>query len=226
MQLSLSVLEKHLLRLGFALRDECDPRTSVVTTVATGPDEQPGQLRYPKPTYLFHGRDRAADTTALLADMAALLGEPPSVVAARALDGLATPLAGFACVQCGRCCTRVRDAFQGRVSPEEVDAWASLNLFRILRLVDRVDRPGPKGAPGYSFYRAWVDPRTGRPFRSCPWLRHDAQGRATCRIQVHKPLKCRAFPTSADHADHAGCPGMAQQPPPAPGAVYSPAAPV
>ena len=203
----------------------------LVTTVATPP---PGPkhghaLRYPKPTYLFHGRDRAADCVALLTDMAALLGRSPVDLAAEALAGLATPLPGFACAQCGCCCT-TRDAFQGRVSPEEVDAWARLGLTRILRLVGRVDRPGPHGRPGYSFYRAWIDPHTGRAYRSCPWLRTLPDGRSACRIQAHKPLKCRAFPFHADHARRMGCRGLDQGPPPdpamTPDAVYSPPAPV
>ncbi len=223
---SLSILEKHLLRLGFALRDHCDARSGLVTTVATAPDgPNTGKLRYPKPTYLFHGRDRAADTMALLADMALLLCRPPSVLAQQALAGLGVSPPGFACVQCGRCCTGNRDAFQGRVSPEEVEAWAALNLFRILRLVDRVDRPGPHGQPGYSFYRAWIDPHTGRAYRSCPWLRSLPDGRFVCRIQGHKPLKCRAFPLNPAHADHIGCRGQDLAAPPQ-DAVYIPTAPI
>lgn len=196
---SLSLLEKYLLKRGFSVRDVCDPRDNVVWTVCTRED-LPGEVRFPKPQYHHVARDRAADCQAALAAAALLLDVSAEVLAAQVAQVAVMPPAGFACRLCGACCETMPDAFRGRVSYEEVAAWRERGLFRILRLV------GVEERGGYTLYTAWKNPKNGKHFKRCPWLRSlpGGQGRG-CAIYEHRPLKCRSFPHSRDHAERSHC---------------------
>jgi Fe-S-cluster containining protein len=199
---SLSALEKYLLRHGWELEDNCDPATGLVATTASRPGTGES-LTYPKPAYLRPERDRAVDLAMAMEAVARIEGVPTARLARDMAETLARTPDGFACRQCGQCCGRMRDAFQGRVSLEEVEYWQGLGLTRILRLVQA--RQTPNGA----VFRAWVNPRTGRYLDRCPWLRKGPDGQARlCAIHAHRPLKCRSFPLSRDHAEYSGCRGF------------------
>jgi Fe-S-cluster containining protein len=66
--------------------------------------------------------------------------------------------------------------------------------------------------PAYVFYEAWVNPRTGRHFKRCPWLARLPGGGRGCAIHEHKPLKCRAYPYDSEGAQRQGCPGFDEVP--------------
>jgi Fe-S-cluster containining protein len=196
---SLSLLEKYLLKRGFFVRDVCDPRDNVVWTVCSR-EGLPGEVRYPNPHYHHLSRDRAADLQAALASASVLLGVPDEALAAQVAQIAVMPPAGFACRLCGVCCESMSDAFRGRVSYEEVAAWREMGLYRILRLV------GVEERGGYTLYTAWKNPKNGKHFKRCPWLRRlpGGQGRG-CAIYEHRPFKCRSFPYSRDHAERSHC---------------------
>ncbi|EPR41749.1 protein of unknown function UPF0153 [Desulfovibrio sp. X2] len=196
--LCLSTLEKFLLKRGFTLRETCDRLTGVVWTVC-GRADLPGEVRYPSPAYHYNARDRGADLEAALAAAAALLGLAPEVLAAQAAGVALMPPAGFACRLCGSCCTSMPDAFRGRLSYEEVAWWRSLGLYRILRLV------GVEERAGHTLYTAWKNPKTGKFFKRCPWLRALPGGGRGCGIYEHRPLKCRSFPITREHAEWSHC---------------------
>jgi Fe-S-cluster containining protein len=173
--------------------------------VATSP-ENGESLVYPHPAYHFHDQDRAADTRGAIADAAAVLRQDPALVALQAANVLLLPHPGFSCRECGKCCTMFRDAWQGHVSVEEVEAWQRLGLTRILRFVARVERPD------YTLYKAWVHPVTGKWLTRCPWLGRYREGRALCRIHAVRPFKCRSFPLSHEQTERIGCQGFAPLP--------------
>lgn len=203
MRLSLSVLEKFLLKSGFEVANHCDAASGLI--LCTAERAQDGaSLTYPHPLYEFHGLDRDRCTLRLAEDMAALWGLSPEALSLQALAGFDLPPEGFACRLCGHCCSCLGDASHGRVSPEEVREWTEAGLTRILRLIRRVDRPA------YSFYEAWVNPKTGRYLKRCPWLVRLSQGGRGCAIHENKPLKCRAYPYNAESAQRQGCIGFDQ----------------
>lgn len=197
MSVSLSALEKYLLRRGFTLSDGFDAGSRRVVTRAIDPEGRPA-LNYVHPGYDYHGLDRAAELSRAMAAAGLALGLDPAAMTAAVAAGLSTLPEGFACRQCGRCCACVRDAFQGRVSREEVDWWRQLGRTDVLRLIARQERPD------YVLYAAWVNPKTGEHFKRCPWLVSDG-GHKRCRIHEVRPLKCRSFPLSREHAERLHC---------------------
>lgn len=160
-------------------------------------------VNYAKPAYCYPGRDRAGELDQVLLRVGAHWGLSPAAARDRVRREMAAPPEGFACVRCGDCCGRFGDAFRGRVSVEEVAWWRGLGLYWLLRFVREERRPG------YSFFRAWVHPKSDEYLGRCPWLRPARDGQpASCRIHEVRPLKCRAFPLSLEHAAHARCPGI------------------
>lgn len=201
MRLSLSVLEKYLLKQGFEMSDHCDPHSGLVLSVARR-EADGAELTYPNPLYEFRGLDRDQCALRLTEDMARIWGVAPEVMALKALAGFDLPPTGFSCQFCGRCCERLGDASRGRIAPEQVREWEAAGMTRILRLVRRVERPA------YVFYEAWVNPRTGEFLKRCPWLMKLPGGGRGCAIHEHKPLKCRAYPHTAEGAQRQGCRGF------------------
>ena len=107
---------------------------------------------------------------------------------------------GFVCHQCGDCCTRL----ESLCTPKDWQRWHSLGRKDILAWV----RPEPMGH-GQVRYRIWIDPRTGTPARTCPFLAETPGSHTrTCRIQAVKPEVCREYPFTRKHAAMTGCKGL------------------
>ncbi len=197
---TLSAMEKYLLRRGWTLRDASEPFTGRVITVA----EHLGRgvrVAYPHPAYHYHGQKREQDLHQALEELAAIEHSTVEALSLAITSIFALPRGDFACKQCGVCCECFRDAYQGRVTYEEVVAWETLGLRRILRFIQVVERRD------YRLYKAWVHPRTDEYMMRCPWLSSDRNGKRLCRIHAYRPLKCRSFPLSAAQAERANCPG-------------------
>lgn len=200
---TLSSLEKYLLRRGWTVSDLSEPFTGRVITVAERPNDC-ARLAYPSFAYHYHGQDREQELRQTLVDLGRIENTPTEALALAITSIFAMTPLGFACRQCGDCCERFRDAFQGRVSFEEVETWQRLGLRNILRFVQVLERPG------YRLYKAWVHPRSGEFLNRCPWLARERNGRRLCRIHAYRPLKCRCFPLSEAQAERANCPGLAE----------------
>lgn len=199
--LSLSLVEKYLLKSGYLVRDYHDQASGRIMTRAWRPFT--AEFVYPKPVYDYDDGGRGWVLKRLLEEMAEVFGRDLPSMAREVARGALAPPPDFSCQACGQCCERLGDAFRGRLSREEVDAWRRRGLDELLRHVRVEERSG------YRLYKAWVDPATGRYLDSCPWLRKDEEsGRSLCGIHAVKPLKCRAFPLSRVQAEHAGCPGF------------------
>ncbi len=109
-------------------------------------------------------------------------------------------MAGFVCKKCGNCCRRLGNAGVR----EDIALWKRLGRKDILAWVMEI----PLG-DGEIQYRIWVDPETGKPADSCPFLAPEpGSGTFRCRIQAVKPLVCREYPFTKKHAQHTGCPGF------------------
>lgn len=201
MRLSLSVLEKFLLKQGFEMTDHCDPVSELILTTARR-EADGASFTYPNPEYEFRGLDRDRCILQLCEDMAKAWGVAPEVMGLRALAEFDLPPAGFTCLRCGSCCAHLGDAARGRICPEQMRDWEEAGLTRILHLVRRVERPA------YVFYEAWVNPHTGEFFKRCPWLVKLPEGGRGCAIHEHKPLKCRAYPYTREGAQRQGCRGF------------------
>jgi Fe-S-cluster containining protein len=199
--LCVSAVEKVLLKRGFVVADWFDNTAGAQMTRAADPFTR-FAVHYVKPAYWYPAHDRAEELDRVLFRLAAHWGMRPEQAAETVRRELATPPEEFSCVRCGDCCSRFGDAYRGRVTVEEVDWWRELELDWLLRFVRQEKRLG------YSFFRAWVHPKTGEYLNRCPWLR-PARGNqpAGCRIHPVRPLKCRAFPLNLEHAQRAGCPG-------------------
>lgn len=197
----MSAVEKVLLKQGFVVADWFDREAGAQMTRAA--ELFSGfALNYVKPVYFYPDRDRAGELARALGLLAAHLGCAPATVAALLRRELEKPPPGFACLRCGACCGRFADAYNGRVTAEEVAWWRALGQEWILRFVREEKRPR------YSLYRAWVNPRTGEYLSRCPWLRRASGGEpAACRIHAIRPLRCRAFPLTLEQAERIGCPG-------------------
>jgi Fe-S-cluster containining protein len=203
MPLSLSALEKYLLRRGLVLTDGYDAASRRVITRACDSQGRPA-LAYVHPAYDYHGLDRGAQLAGALAAAGEALGMSPQAVAEAVAADFAAQPEGFACRRCAACCTGLRDAYQGRVSREEVDWWRLLGREDVLRFVSLQERPD------YVLYAAWVNPKTGGHFKRCPWLRTEG-GRKVCHIHEVRPLKCRSFPLSREQAERLHCPAFEEQ---------------
>ncbi|WP_051694473.1 YkgJ family cysteine cluster protein [Desulfohalovibrio reitneri] len=195
---SLSVLEKYLLRRGFAVRDRC-LRDGTVLSIAA--HSFLGEVVYPNPFYHYLERDRAEDTRRAAEEAAVLLDMEAGELRGAALAGYARTPAGFACRRCGGCCS-MADAVHGRLTLEEVEYWREAGQERILRLVV------PERRASYVLYTAWRNPRTGKHFAGCPWLHRGNGGETTCSIHAHRPLKCRSFPINREHGERGRCAGF------------------
>ncbi|MBU2550570.1 MAG: YkgJ family cysteine cluster protein [Proteobacteria bacterium] len=201
--LTLSILEKYLLKHGWQVKDEYDHSKKMILTriFREGTD---AALIYPKPLYHYIGLDTAAILQTQLTTVAAWEGLEAKALSDKVRAEWDRPPEGFVCKKCGLCCRRFRDAFQGVLSEDEVRSWRTAGRERLLGLTVMEKRSG------YELYKAWVNPKTGRYLKKCPWL---TRGRSPeegyfCRIHPFRPLKCQAFPLSREQAEYSGCPGF------------------
>ena len=198
--LSLSLLEKYLLRTGWTVTDHTDASTGIVMSWAER-DIFFETLKYCKPTFYYPGYNRDGDLRHNLSVLARLEGRSDEEMESVVRKILEEPLPGFTCRRCGRCCREAPDAFRGLLSVEEVIAWERAGLDRILKLVHREERKG------LVRYWGWWHPKKGEFFKRCPWL-EKSNGQHSCRIHSVRPLKCIGFPLFEDHAHRIGCRGM------------------
>ena len=58
-------------------------------------------------------------------------------------------------------------------------------------------------------YDIWISPRTEDDVARCPWLRKlPGKEKYICRIHDVKPVHCRRYPQSREHAEETGCKGL------------------
>ena len=59
---------------------------------------------------------------------------------------------------------------------------------------------------GQFVYDIWISPKTGDDVARCPWLRKlPGKEKYACRIHDVKPVHCREYPRSREHAAETGC---------------------
>lgn len=108
-----------------------------------------------------------------------------------------TEMENFECVQCGRCCLDLSDAYQTSIPDSDVSRWDRENRYDILEWVSA------------GLNDVWINPVTGEPVSRCPWLRKlPEKEKYICRIHETKPEHCRNFPKSKRHALENGCKGF------------------
>jgi len=113
------------------------------------------------------------------------------------------PPEDFKCKQCGSCCLNLTGAFCNSASEDDVHRWAEDGRNDILEWVV------PIVLEGEQIYDIWISPRTGDDVERCPWLRKlPGKDEYICRIQDTKPVHCRMYPQSREHAEETGCPGF------------------
>jgi Fe-S-cluster containining protein len=198
--LSLSLLEKYLLRNGWTVRDRTAPNTGMVMSVAEH-DFFSETIHYCKPTFYYLEYDRCADVRQGISILARLEGRTVQEMESVICSAFDRPVQGFTCRRCGRCCGDTPDAFRGLVSVEEVMAWERNGHEHILRFIHQEERKG------LVRYWAWWHPKKNMFFKRCPWL-EKSNGMFSCRIHPIRPLKCLGFPLFEEHALRIGCPGM------------------
>ena len=112
----------------------------------------------------------------------------------------------FNCRQCGHCCLKLIDAYNGCVSDNDLLRWQQLGRNDILAWVKTLEL-----GPGNKLHTAWVDPDTGDDVDRCPWLLDMIDGKGyLCGIDSIKPDHCRAYPEHDQHAGQTGCRGYSQ----------------
>ena len=113
-----------------------------------------------------------------------------------------TGMEGFSCLRCGHCCRNV--GYPREAGQEDVARWKAAGREDILKWVGIERRRGSERT-----YRIWIDPATGSPADTCPWLvRVPGSHLYGCAIQEVKPEICRLYPGSRKHALMTGCRGF------------------
>ena len=114
------------------------------------------------------------------------------------------PPKNFNCKQCGNCCLNLSDAFQTRVTDEDVQLWEHQGRWDILQWVDSIPI-----IEDHYVHDIWISPTTGDDVARCPWLRKlPNKDKYICRIHDVKPTHCRKYPKSRKHAEETGCRGF------------------
>ncbi len=110
-------------------------------------------------------------------------------------------MAGFNCIQCGRCCRTLN--YHDGCSVTDYERWQALGRTDILDWVGIVEQDGQVSA-----CRIWIVPGTNRYAETCPWLTMSTdRERYVCTIHDVRPTICRQYPGSRKHARMTGCRG-------------------
>ncbi|MCF8069136.1 MAG: YkgJ family cysteine cluster protein [Desulfobacterales bacterium] len=103
------------------------------------------------------------------------------------------------CRQCGSCCINL--IYHKDCTEKDYNRWIAMGRFDILERVKLVQY-GSK----IIGYRIWFNPKTGRLFSKCPWLKKDdSKNHYSCTIHDVKPEICRQYPLTGKHAEMTGC---------------------
>ncbi len=86
------------------------------------------------------------------------------------------------CGRCGRCCTDLWDAYDFTAAERDILLWSLHGRWDIIERVE------------WGVWHCWLDPETGRPAASCPWLESKSGGTTfSCGIDAVKPKHCRVW---------------------------------
>ena len=150
--------------------------------------------------YLIHVLETIKIDSANMAQICTLVFETPAIPGD--LEGepgvwIENQMNDFVCKRCGNCCRNLENA----CAREDLQLWESLGRIDILSWVKKKQLDN-----GQVQYRAWIDPQTGQPADSCPFLgQHPDTDLFYCTIHAIKPLVCREYPYTKKHAKKTGC---------------------
>lgn len=152
--------------------------------------------------YLVHMLETGKPDAALMARICTLVFQ--TTVKPGEVDGefgiwVESQMTDFSCKRCGNCCRRL----ENKCSQEDRELWQRLGRSDILAWVNEEVSENEE-----TRFRMWIDPVTGEPAASCPFLAAKGKSRFYCRIQDTKPLICREYPFTKKHAQHTGCLGF------------------
>ncbi len=154
--------------------------------------------------YFIHVLETSEKNAASIAQICALVFQTPAarpgVSEGKSGVWIESHMNEFVCKRCGNCCRRL-----GHVClQEDRQLWERLRRSDILSWVKKEQLD-----TGEVQYRIWIDPQTGEPAESCPFIAQQP-GKAIfyCTIQAVKPLVCREYPFTKKHAQHTGCRGF------------------
>jgi len=153
--------------------------------------------------YLIHVLETSEKDAAGMAKICALVFQTPArpgMVEGEFGVWIENQMADFVCKRCGNCCRHLGNV----CTREDWQLWQRLGRSDILSWVKK-----EQSNDGQIQYRIWIDPQTGQPAESCPFLAPQP-GKNTfgCTIQAVKPLVCREYPFTKKHAQHTGCKGF------------------
>lgn len=153
--------------------------------------------------YLIHVLETSEKDVAEMAHICALVFQTPTspgVVNGESGVWVKNHMDDFVCKRCGNCCSQLGNT----CVQEDRQLWENSGRGDILSWVKEEQLDG-----GEIQYRIWIDPKTGKPAESCPFLASQP-GKTTfwCTIQKVKPLVCREFPLTKKHALYTGCLGF------------------
>ncbi len=153
--------------------------------------------------YLIHVLETEKKDAACMARICAQVFQTsvrPGVVQGESGVWVESHMNGFVCKRCGNCCRRLGN----ECTREDRQLWENLGRSDILSWVEEEQLDD-----GEVQYRIWIDPATGKPAESCPFIAQ-LSGKDTfcCTIQASKPMVCREYPFTKKHAQHTGCLGF------------------
>ncbi|MCG8633452.1 MAG: YkgJ family cysteine cluster protein [Desulfobacterales bacterium] len=149
--------------------------------------------------YLIHTLEAEKKDAAVMARICELVFETAVRPGGEGEPGVwvDSQMKGFLCKRCGNCCRMLGN----HCTAEDRQLWDRLGRNDILSWVKEEDGGGR--------YRIWIDPQTGTPAESCPFVEQQPGKDAfRCTIQSIKPLVCREYPFTKKHARHTGCKGF------------------
>ncbi|UIJ36859.1 YkgJ family cysteine cluster protein [Desulfobaculum bizertense] len=109
-----------------------------------------------------------------------------------------TGMEKFVCRECGICCFTLDHHCS--CTDADIERWREHGREDILAWVGDVEQDGE-----LLKRRLWVNPKTGLPAETCPWIEERADGGFSCGIHYIKPDVCREYPGSIKHAALTGC---------------------
>ena len=152
--------------------------------------------------YLIHVLETFQRDAASMAQICTLVFETPARPGEHEGESgvwIENQMNGFVCKRCANCCRRLENA----CTREDWQLWESLGRYDILSWIKKEQLNNGKVR-----YRAWIDPQTGRPPESCPFLgQKPGSGMFYCTIHDVKPMVCQEYPYTKKHARNTGCKG-------------------